>query len=505
MSPVLTAVLMLFVAGLATSLVFTGAIRSVARRVGLVDRPDGRRKVHDGAMPVAGGLAVLFSCVVVLAVFASSMTGTAADEFRDNGRQIVGLLVAAVVICTVGIADDVRNLRGRYKFAGQVAAVSVLIVAGVQMDAVAIFGWTRELGWFAIPFTAIFLLGAINSLNLLDGMDGLLGTVGTIISGAIALLAFYAGHPSEACIAAVLAGAMLGFLRYNYPPASIFLGDAGSMLLGLAIGTLAIQSSLKGPATAALAVPTALLIIPIFDTTAAIVRRKLTGRSIFCTDRGHIHHCLLRSGMSRPAILLLLSGLCSLTVLGVLGSIAYHSEVLAVLSAAVVIGILLATRLFGFAEMILLWRTGRHLVRAVWMTRGGRRMEIQLQGSAEWKELWVQLTSQIQSLNLQSIALDVNAPQQQECYHARWLEPAPATGEEPNYWSAVIPLTAWGQNIGQVTVWGRPDEEPVWRKLAVLTTVTDSVEGVLARTSISPATRGNGAYSSESAIDSGSA
>jgi UDP-GlcNAc:undecaprenyl-phosphate/decaprenyl-phosphate GlcNAc-1-phosphate transferase len=481
MSPVTEALLGLFAAGLAVSLAFTGAVRPFARRAGLVDRPDGRRKIHHRAVPVAGGLAVFAAAVLVLAVYA----GVAPGRGVINGEawSLLGLLGGATIICLVGVADDVCGLRGRYKLAGQLAAVGVVVLSGAEVRGVTLFGWDLGLGAFALPFTALFLLGAINSLNLLDGMDGLLGTVGTIVCVAIAVLAVLAGHPAEACVAAALAGALIGFLRYNLPPASIFLGDAGSMLIGLVVGTLAIRSSLKGPATVALAAPAALLVIPIFDTAAALVRRKLTGRSIYTTDRGHIHHCLLRTGMSRPMVLLLVSGLCGVTVLGALGSIAYQNELLAVLSAAAVVAILIVGRLFGHAEFVLLVRTGRTLARAVLGTApAGRQLEVRLQGSAEWSALWARLTACACDLNLRSMALDVNSPAHHEGYHARWSRPGPVTGEEPAVWSAVVPLTAWGQQVGQVTVTGNPDGEPVWRKLAVLTGVTDGAETVLAET-----------------------
>src|SRR5262249_45160095 len=142
-------------------------------------------------------------------------------------------------------------------------------------------------------------------------------------------------------------------------------GDAGSMVIGLVIGVLAIRSSVKGPATVALAAPMALLIIPIFDTTAAIVRRKLTGRSIYSTDRGHLHHCLLRNGLSRLGVLGLVSSLCLLTVLGVLASIAWNNEALALLSAAAPIAILILTRLFGHAELMLVLHSCGALARTL--------------------------------------------------------------------------------------------------------------------------------------------
>src|SRR5205085_4039275 len=212
-------------------------------------------------------------------------------------------------------------------------------------------GLELDLGPMAIPFTAFFLLGAINSLNLLDGMDGLLSTVALIIILAFTGMAALEAKWTTACVAVTIAGSLLGFLRYNFPPASIYLGDTGSMLIGLVIGSLAIKSSLKGAATVALATPVAILVIPILDTTAAIFRRTLTGRSIYTTDRGHLHHCLLRQGFSKVTVLLFVSLFCLLAVAGAYLSI--YSEWLAVLTALTVAVILVRMRWFGHGEVLL--------------------------------------------------------------------------------------------------------------------------------------------------------
>jgi UDP-GlcNAc:undecaprenyl-phosphate GlcNAc-1-phosphate transferase len=254
-------------------------------------------------------------------------------------------------------------------------------------------------------------------LNLIDGMDGLLGSVGVILSLALAAMACLAGHWWAATIAFALAGSLLGFLHYNLPPASIFMGDSGSMLVGLILGTLAIECSLKAPATIAIAMPVVLLILPIFDTTAAIIRRKLTGRSIYTTDRGHLHHCLLRKGFSAPGALSIVCVCCLLACGGVLASQAFNNEWIAILTAGSIIGTLVATRLFGHAEAMLI--KGRFLSLLL-PTDRVRHMEVRLQGSAAWKDLWQALKISATQLNLDKMLLDVNAPALHEGYHARW-------------------------------------------------------------------------------------
>jgi UDP-GlcNAc:undecaprenyl-phosphate GlcNAc-1-phosphate transferase len=291
-------------------------------------------------------------------------------------------------------------------------------------------------------------------------------------------LAAVGGHWAAACVALALAGALLGFLRYNFPPASIFLGDSGSMVIGLVVGTLAIQSSLKAPATIALAAPTALLTIPVFDTFAAILRRKLTGRSIYTTDRGHLHHVLLRRGLNVYVVLLLVSGLCLLTVAGVLISLVFKREVFAILSAVAVVAILVVSRLFGHGELSLLTQRVRSLMLS-FLGRsnrdGSKESTVRIQGSLDWTELWVAITELGQQLNLKKVRLDVNAPALHEGYHGRW-DRALEEPEEQIVWRADIPLTAGGHALGRLEVVGYQDTEPIWMKIQTLSHMVQTFE-----------------------------
>jgi UDP-GlcNAc:undecaprenyl-phosphate GlcNAc-1-phosphate transferase len=274
-----------------------------------------------------------------------------------------------------------------------------------------------------------------------------------------------------------LGGALIGFLFYNFPPASIFLGDSGSMLIGLVVGVVAIQSSLKGPATIALATPTALLIIPVFDTTAAILRRKLTGRSIYDTDRGHLHHCLLRRGFKAYHVLMLVSGFCLLTVTGVLASLALKNELLAILSAVTVVSILVVTRLFGYGELALLGQRFQSILASLGRPRkdGSNQSAVHLQGSLNWNELWAGVKDLCEPLNLKAVRLDVNAPAIHEGYHARWDRMAD-DAEDRVVWRAEIPLEVRKQVIGRLEIIGYQDEEPVWRKILTLGSLVQGFE-----------------------------
>jgi UDP-GlcNAc:undecaprenyl-phosphate GlcNAc-1-phosphate transferase len=337
----------------------TPIVRRLAARCGLVDRPDGQRKLHSASIPVAGGMAVFLSmCVVLLVV--RFVSNPFSQHLAEQTQFLVGLISAGLIICLVGLADDRWGWRARYKLAGQIVAVTVIMSAGLLVRTIRLFTWEIDLGWFAIPFTAFWLLGAINSLNLIDGMDGLLCSVGGIISLAMGVMAMMGEHWVAACVSFALAGALIGFLCFNFPPASVFLGDSGSMLIGLVIGVLGIHSSLKGPATIALAAPLATLAIPIIDTLAAIIRRKLSGRSVSSSDREHLHHRLLQLGFSSRVVLCFVSFACFATCTGALASLALHNEFFAVLSTLTVAGTLIATRMFGYDEVRMM---KDHLVR----------------------------------------------------------------------------------------------------------------------------------------------
>ena len=202
------------------------------------------RKRHTGDVPVAGGLPILFSTC-----FAFGLLLFCSEPLRElcpgQAFHLFGWFSAAAVICAVGSADDFGCLRGRHKLLGQCVAVAIVLFSGFQVSRLTVFDFTIELGLLSLPFTAFLLLGAINSFNLLDGMDGLLCSLSSIILLALCGVALSDDQGLAAYLALALGGALLGFLFFNFPPASIFLGDSGSMLLGLVIGVLTIQCCSK--------------------------------------------------------------------------------------------------------------------------------------------------------------------------------------------------------------------------------------------------------------------
>lgn len=439
--------------------ILTPLVRWAARNHGLVDRPDGRRKLHQVPVALGGGAAVFLSTVI------SVICGIVVfPSFRGmiDATQIwfyVGLLLSAACIVVVGLIDDRYHLRGRQKLLGQMVATGILVGFGLVVEHVQIFGWKLELGLLSIPFTMFWLLGAINALNLIDGLDGLAGGVGVILSLAIAGMACMTLHETDGLVAMALCGALLGFLLYNLPPASIYLGDAGSMLIGLLLGALAMRSSFKGPATVALMAPTVIWAIPILDVGMAILRRKLTGRSIYDTDRGHLHHCLLRQGYSGRMTLFWIGVFCAVTAAGALISVARQNEWLAVISALAVVATLIVTRSFGYAECLMLGGKIKSMFSSL-IPRANRErngasspVHARLTGTRDWEELWETLTEYADRFDLYSVQLNVNLPALNEEYHVNWNRKE--RGPERELWTTDIPLIAGQITVGRLKICGR--------------------------------------------------
>jgi len=359
------------VTALVASMVLTWLVRHAALALGVMDRPDGHRKLHPSPIPLLGGVGV----------FAAWMIGMMASQALDWHRFGAGIFhqwgfrptifLAGVVVLISGILDDVYTLPPRWKLVGQTIAAGILVAGGLIVKRVWFFGYTLELGWLGIALTMVWLVGSMNAVNMLDGLDGLASTVGLVICGTLTWMACLTGNLPLGLVTISLAGALGGFLLFNFPPARIFLGDSGSMLIGLVIGAVAIQGSFKAPATAALAAPIAMLAIPIFDGMAAVIRRRLSGKAVYAPDRGHIHHCLQRRGWSNRQILMGVGALCATTGFAVLLGLYFRSEPLALLAtAAVVIGCV-ATKLFGNYEYTLLIGTPRTKWQAI---RGGLQL-----------------------------------------------------------------------------------------------------------------------------------
>jgi UDP-GlcNAc:undecaprenyl-phosphate GlcNAc-1-phosphate transferase len=279
----------------------TPAVGGMARLLGVVDQP-GSRRVNRATVPRLGGLALFFGTFVP------------ALAFLPLGRETKGLLLGMAVATTVGAIDDFRGLVWWEKLGGQVAAAAIPPGFGIWVHRFTfpILGVHALPEWVGIPLTVFWIVAIMNMVNFLDGLDGLAAGVCAISGGTFCLIALSLGRPEPAILAAIVLGACLGFLRHNFYPARIFMGDSGALLLGFTLGALAIQGLLKTAAVATLLFPLLVLAVPILDTSFVVAKRLKYGEPVHKADRYHLHHRFLNIGYSQKRAALTMWGWCAI-------------------------------------------------------------------------------------------------------------------------------------------------------------------------------------------------
>jgi UDP-GlcNAc:undecaprenyl-phosphate GlcNAc-1-phosphate transferase len=297
----------------AVALLLTPVIGRVSMRLGLVDAPGGR-KVHMRSVPRLGGVAVVLAAAAALAAVAMLRPTLIDPAIWPAMRPF---LIAGGLIFAIGLVDDVRGVGAGVKLLIELAAAAILMSSGLLIERVTILGSTLPLGWLTWPVTVAWLVGMTNAFNLIDGVDGLAAGITAIAGSACVAILVARGHAPEAILLSALVGAALGFLCFNFTPASIFLGDSGSLLAGFLLAGTAITGWQKGATALATGVPLLIFALPIADSAMALGRRAVArpedGRSIRSVlhhiaqpDRDHIHHRMLGLGWSVKRTVLIL-------------------------------------------------------------------------------------------------------------------------------------------------------------------------------------------------------
>jgi UDP-GlcNAc:undecaprenyl-phosphate GlcNAc-1-phosphate transferase len=289
-----------FLAALGLVLVLTPAVGRVARVLGVVDEPLEKRRIHLAAIPRLGGLALF------LGIFVPALA------FLELDGAYRGILLGAAVATTVGMVDDFRGLPWWGKLGGQIAAATIPVHYGVDIDRFTfpVLGIHALPGWLAAILAVTWIVAIMNMVNFLDGLDGLAAGVCAISASTFAIISLSLGRPDAAVLSAIVAGACFGFLRHNFYPARIFMGDSGALLLGFVLATVSIQGLLKTAATVALFFPLFALAVPILDTSFVVARRLKHREKLYVPDQAHFHHRFLRRGFSQRQAVLYLYGWC---------------------------------------------------------------------------------------------------------------------------------------------------------------------------------------------------
>ncbi|MFC1488279.1 MraY family glycosyltransferase [Thermodesulfobacteriota bacterium] len=295
----MTTILTLFTIALVLSLILTPQAGKLGARFGAMDFPE-ERKMHTRPIPRTGGMAIFVTFLVTL--FVGRLVTTKVTELFVLDRQTTFFLAGALVCFGVGLVDDFRRLGPKIKFLFQIIGASLAFWGGIRIGIVNIFGNIFYLGPFTYFITVFWFVLLINAVNLVDGLDGLAGGIVFFVCAVMVILSVIKGDYLTGMLFATLGGSILGFLRYNFNPASIFLGDSGSYFLGYAIAGLSITGSAKSQVGAAVMIPLLALGVPLFDTILSPIRRFLRGRALFRPDNGHVHHRLIGMGFTTKKV-----------------------------------------------------------------------------------------------------------------------------------------------------------------------------------------------------------
>jgi len=403
----------------------TWLIRNLAIRWKLYDQPEGR-KIHNQPIPRLGGIAVaiaFFAPILALTLWSNDIS---AALFAER-ELLIALVGGSCLILAVGIHDDLKGARALTKLIGQITAAMVVFHAGVQIDVIGIpFAGPIELGAWTFPVTIFWIVLVTNAINLIDGLDGLAGGVAVLAGTTLFVMSLVEGNVIGALLLCSMVGATLGFLRFNWNPASIFLGDTGSLFLGFILALSSTHGSQKSFTLFSIVAAFVALALPIFDLSMAVIRRYLVGKPVFSADQYHVHHMLLRKGLSqRQAALVLLGGATTLGMLALL--FIYSSDRISALSiVALVTMIAVVIHFLGYADII---RAGRRSKLFGDLESAARERAIAVEEIRtniatviDEDALWTLMVPAGEALNLETFRFDVLTNTEEGAMERRSLE-----------------------------------------------------------------------------------
>ncbi|MGC2446458.1 MAG: MraY family glycosyltransferase [Candidatus Sulfotelmatobacter sp.] len=342
--------LALFLAGLVTAFVLTRYVRDFSIVRGWVTVPTQERHMHSSPLPRLGGVAIFVSfcaCMAIAAFWSMRHPHSHPLQLRTMAR----ILVPAGLVFLLGVYDDLRGVGPYFKFTVQGIAATMLYVGGLRIINIPVIFGDRVLPWYVgWAFTVIWVLAITNAFNLIDGLDGLAAGSALFSTMVVFVVALLNGPSLVEVMTIALAGAILGFLRFNFNPATIFLGDSGSLFIGFLLSALALFGAQKAPTIVAVAIPIVSFGLPILETVLSIARRLISGRPIFTADREHIHHKLLQHGMTHRQVVILLYGVSAIFAMLSLFLLWPTGSSLGLVLAVMGIGIWIGVQHLGYLE-----------------------------------------------------------------------------------------------------------------------------------------------------------
>jgi UDP-GlcNAc:undecaprenyl-phosphate GlcNAc-1-phosphate transferase len=423
-----------------------------ALRIQLVDKPDINRKLHGTPIPVGGGV-VIFGVTFLAILGMALIRGHFIPSPVFAVHMLIPLFIAASILVGVGMIDDKWGMSGKKKLLFQILASSIVIFYAEAYSEVAAFGMTFHLEHLFYPLGILWLVGMINSINLLDGADGVAATTGFLMSVTAGIIAWMSGYTVLFFVATIFSGSLLGFFLCNRPPAKVYLGDTGSMLIGLFAAVLLMRTCTTRDFTINVVPPLAIALIPVLDSIFAVIRRINSGRSIFTPDRGHVHHRLQEKFGKGYRVLGILSLLilpgCVAAIVGIISS----NDWIPLSVALGLLGIAAATGIFGREELKLLVlrvvnRFKKHFRTKSYDSSGE---VFHFQGNGPWQALWEDFIPSLKGLGCIQAHLDINMPFLHEDFSSEWKN-LDLRGQTVIPLQCSLPLICDERQIGKLSI-----------------------------------------------------
>jgi UDP-GlcNAc:undecaprenyl-phosphate GlcNAc-1-phosphate transferase len=452
----------IFAASLLLSFIFTRYVRNIATARGWLAAPSADRHLHSTPLPRLGGIAIFLAFAVSFGVALSVAAWFPKLGLNASFRGLSTILLPALLIFSLGVYDDLRGVGPYFKFTVQAIAGSLLFAGGLQiLDLPVLFG-NHHFPWFVgLPVTILWVLAITNAFNLIDGLDGLAAGSALFSTLVVFVVALLSGSSLVALMTLALAGAILGFLRFNFNPATIFLGDCGSLFIGFMLSALALQGAQKAPTIIAVAIPVVSFGLPILETTLSVIRRFISGRPVFTADREHIHHKLLQRGMSHRQVVIVLYAVSAVFALLSLFLLWPTGSTLGLVLAVLGTGIWVGVQHLGYLEFGELRRVAQRTIeqRQIFINNLSiRRATEELKVSSDCEQVCRILLAAFGSNDFDAFDLNLNvfpaetpeveslqviADRAAGLYHLCWRKAGTAFAREK--------ATAWSLNLDLVT------------------------------------------------------
>jgi UDP-GlcNAc:undecaprenyl-phosphate/decaprenyl-phosphate GlcNAc-1-phosphate transferase len=382
----------IFFLSLLFSFVLTRCVRDFASRCGWVAIPSHERHLHSRPLPRLGGVAIFIS--FSLSMLAAAVMARYIPNLHSAFalKTLLTILAPATAVFLLGVYDDLRPVGPYVKFAVQGLAATMLFMGGLRILNIPVLFGEHQLPWFVgLPFTILWVLAITNAFNLIDGLDGLAAgsaLFSTLVAFVVTLLN---GYSLVTVMTIALAGAILGFLRYNFNPATIFLGDSGSLFIGFLLSALALAGAQKAPTIVAVAIPVVSFGLPILETSLSILRRLISGRPVFTADREHIHHKLLQHGLTHRQVVIVLYAVSAVFALLSLFLLWPTGSSLGLVLAVLGIGIWIGVQRLGYLELGELGRVAQRTFeqrQIVINNLAIRRATEELKVARDYEQIW---------------------------------------------------------------------------------------------------------------------